>query len=436
MARKPKMKSFRLSLRLVGVLASLPAIGCGYEPAAPSGDAAPAVDASTFFRATQARSPKSIADQWRDLSVRVPGFQSIYYDSDGQLTINSTRLDLTGAERTTVVDWARHYTAAVPYEVSPAINRVPWDYRTLYQHYQTLIMALGTFEWATTTRIDDIRGTIVITVDPISHAQDVRRIAATLGIPNGMVQVDQLGLPKREATVQDFVRPVNGGLQVWFSGIPCTLGLNGYKTDANGWPDTSQPVFTTASHCTDTPGTVTGTAYGQPNAANPIGTEIFQPTVFSGAGCPYSSCQHADVAVAEYLPGVSAGYGKVEKTNIGSLTITGLTSILNTYGALTGQTVWKVGRTTGSSSGTVLATCVDIPPVGIYAGVLCNQSANYNSDGGDSGAPVWVPYSASNPNGTPAIGGVHHSRSGSTRYFSPINQIWYVQSLQGVNFYW
>ena len=179
---------------------------------------------------------------------------------------------------------------------------------------------------------------------------------------------------------------------------------------------------------------MTGTIWGQPTLSSPIGFEIHQAPRIYPPTCPWQYCVYADVAVGEYYAGVSRGYGYVYKTNFGSITITGTTSVVgNTYGALTGQTVHKVGRTTGTSSGTVLATCQDFPQVGGSAAVLCAQTANYNASGGDSGAPVWVPYNPSQPNTTPAVAGIHFGSAGSTRYFSPIGNIW---DAQGYQFYW
>jgi hypothetical protein len=62
---------------------------------------------------------------------------------------------------------------------------------------------------------------------------------------------------------------------------------------------------------------------------------------------------------------------------------------------LVGTRIDKMGRTTGWTWGEVTETCVDIPDwfveyYGPGTSLLCQTEANYNSDPGDSGAPVFT----------------------------------------------
>ena len=69
------------------------------------------------------------------------------------------------------------------------------------------------------------------------------------------------------------------------------------------------------------------------------------------------------------------------------------------------QTVHKVGRTTGWTSGSVTSTCTTF--VSLYAGwpaLPCMGTASYGSAGGDSGGPVF----SLNPDGSAMAMGIHH----------------------------
>jgi hypothetical protein len=139
------------------------------------------------------------------------------------------------------------------------------------------------------------------------------------------------------------------------------------------------------------------------------------------------------VSVVQYDDTISQGYGVVYKTALNSLTITGTYSVgASTYGALTGEIVWKVGATTGTTNGRVTATCVDVRVIN-EPGVLCAQAGTYHADHGDSGSPVYMPYDPGNPNFTPRWVGILFAGDGTTTYHSTWNSIVAAQSYQ---FFW
>lgn len=53
-----------------------------------------------------------------------------------------------------------------------------------------------------------------------------------------------------------------------------------------------------------------------------------------------------------------------------------------------GYFVTKVGRTTGSTAGNIVRTCVDLDFGSVT--LICQFETEYYSEGGDSGAPVYV----------------------------------------------
>jgi hypothetical protein len=370
------------------------------------------------------------------LAQRAPGFAGVYFDEDGRLTINFGSTTFDAAAVAEVVAWVRRVTGRVPDANGPVLRRVGFAYAILDSYYDPLLKAVAALPFLTSSRIDDVRAQIVITVSDIAYAPSIREVASKLGIPPGAVVVEQRDPLHYEQTLQERVRPVYGGLEILSdAGAICSLGLNGYYAG----PDPSRPrVFMTASHC----GGI-GTIWAQNTTGYRIGATvhdavvIFPPSCFSGdVCCPYpEGCQLADESVAEYDDSVSQGYGRVYKTNLNSLTITGTYSVAGpVYGAVNGEVVWKVGRTTGTTNGRVTASCVDFPPAEGHPGKLCQQAANYTSGNGDSGSPVFMPYDPAYPDWTPRTVGIHFGREASgTRYYSPINNISGAQEYQ---FFW
>jgi hypothetical protein len=89
------------------------------------------------------------------------------------------------------------------------------------------------------------------------------------------------------------------------------------------------------------------------------------------------------------------------------------------YAFPVGTTVTKTGWATGTTSGVVTQTCIDINHPISYSGspvrLICQDAADYLSDGGDSGSPVYV-----NWYGMISAAGIHWARNDVTgeRYMS------------------
>jgi hypothetical protein len=198
------------------------------------------------------------------------------------------------------------------------------------------------------------------------------------------------------STIQSSTRPVPGGVQIIFLDLPlayfCTAGFNAYLDGDFG--------FVTNSHCTKTRGAVDGTPYAQGN--DPFGatvaTEIADPAYFTGDPCPNGyQCRYSDSSFAQYNTPSLGSLGKLAKTSsrgplVGSITLkppTSRFSISATASALEGQTVNKIGVTSGWTYGPIVATCVDIAVTGTTNGLLCQNVVRAGSDHGDSGSPVF-----------------------------------------------
>jgi len=192
-------------------------------------------------------------------------------------------------------------------------------------------------------------------------------------------------------TLRDYIRPIEGGLQVRWDGFVCTLGFNAVRQGVSG--------FAMNSHCTTTQGGVDGTEYYQPLnqiAAEFIGIEIADPHYRrNGSGCPRGRiCRYSDSSYAQRDSQAAAVRGYIAKTdtvNTGSLTMVADQFRITSKGPSSlGQTVNKVGRTTGWTQGTVTNRCVNVGVSGTNIVELCQDFVSAGVGGGDSSSPVFA----------------------------------------------
>lgn len=133
----------------------------------------------------------------------------------------------------------------------------------------------------------------------------------------------------------------------------------------------------------------------------------------------------SDATFVELASGVSQNLGKIAKTGLGSINVSHAASyriVDEDTSTTVGETVNKVGRTTGRTEATVTGTCVRYKGLGNRL-LLCQDTASGNSDGGDSGAPVFRITDSPNTNDIELLG-VHHSGGSSVIVFSSIGQIY------------
>src|SRR5262249_27516500 len=91
-------------------------------------------------------------------------------------------------------------------------------------------------------------------------------------------------------------------------------------------------------------------------------------------------------------------FGYLASTNINSLTIDGKFTIIGeTPFPFEGESLSKLGRTTGRTDGQVVDTCVDVNVTNTNVTLLCQDRVDAKSDKGDSGSPVFSWSAASLP---------------------------------------
>jgi hypothetical protein len=276
------------------------------------------------------------------------------------------------------------------------------------------------------TDVDDADNGLTVGVkDGDARARVQRQLAAGV-FPEGAVSIEHMAPIKPEANLRNRHRPLVGGLQIASrrsSSVEslCTLGFNVVRAGVAG--------FVTNSHCTRVRGGVESTVFHQPttfSSGNRVGVETVDRTLFTGGACPATRrCRYSDTAFVKRDSGISAQRGRIAApAAFDTLAWDGTSTyrLVSEGNPIVGDVVRKVGRTTGTTRGDVIATCANINVSGSNITMLCQDEADYTSAGGDSGSPVF-----SNLNSPQQfdsrLRGIHWGGGGGTTVFSPISNI-------------
>jgi hypothetical protein len=350
-----------------------------------------------------------------ELGRTVRGFGGFYLDRGVPVVYLKDGAERGNAGRALAPFLRAHGLAASQLRVLPA----KYDWGQLERWHTRASAGVLAVPGAVFVDADEASNRVLIGVER-GAAANIRGVVARLGIPAAAVVIRETEPIRFAATLRDEVRPIVGGLQINFPGFLCTLGFNAVSGTQNS--------FITNSHCTNTQGGTEGTPYWQPlETVQPtqIGTEVDDPVYQRNIpGCPKGKvCRRSDASRAAYAPGIGFNLGTVAQTtgpNNNSITIAGSFSVTSEGSASTGQTVNKVGRTTGWTRGGVTNTCVNTGVQGSRIVQLCQTFVSAGVGGGDSGSPVFSEPSGSNV----ALLGILWGGSGSTTYvFSPMANI-------------
>jgi hypothetical protein len=347
----------------------------------------------------------------------VPGFGGFFFDSEGRPTVYLKSVAQRGeAERRLAPFLGSQRLTVSSLRVLPA--RYDWDQleRWFTQASTSVLGVSGTVF----VDADESSNRVVLGVERGSGAR-IRGALTRLGVPDAAIIVRETEPIRFAATLRGRVRPAVGGLQInfsdSFSDILCTLGFNAIR---NG-----QRSFITNSHCTLRRGGTEGTRYWQPTQTRVptvIATEASDPLYFRNTnGCPPGfRCRFSDAARAAYASGTTVTLGRIAKTtgvNNGSVTISGSFTITREASASVGQTVGKVGRTSGWTQGRLTRRCVNIHVEGTDIGLICQNLVSARARPGDSGSPVFL------GNTTIALVGVLWGGDSEVFAYSPISNI-------------
>jgi hypothetical protein len=362
-------------------------------------------------------------DEQAALARAVPGFGGLFLDPAGTPTVYLTDPGQRAAAVRALAPIAREHGFSAS---ALRVRKGAFGYAQLAGWFGQASRTALAERGVVYADLDEASNQVTIGVESAEAGGRVQALIRRLGLPDAAVSIREARPVRPVATLRDRVRPVGGGLQINFGNFLCTLGFNALR---NGVAS-----YITASHCTDVQGGVESTKHYQQDhfhANTLIGTEVADPTYFTGGACPANRrCRYSDASRGRYASGVSQTLGRIARTTsrgslTGSLTISGTNPAFTVNGeranSLVGQTVNKIGRTTGWTFGKVVGTCVNTNVSGSNITQLCQTFVNAGVDAGDSGSPVFNWTSGSS---TVRLAGILWGGSGTTQFvFSPMSGI-------------
>jgi hypothetical protein len=331
----------------------------------------------------------SVDEELARMGREVPGFGGLFYDPEGRP--NVYLFDPEGKSASSL--------KSLGTEVR--IRRGDYEFQRLLD-WKVELRPLLSLPGVVFLDVDEARNRVVLGLDSTSRSQsqdrdELERRLLFTSVPREAVVVVETASFEPMVGVQNRFRPASGGIQILFrltatTGGICTLGFNAYLGRVFG--------FVTNSHCTQVEGEVDGAHYYQSFLQDgTIATEIADPGFFTDPPCPPGRrCRYSDSSFAKYDNPRSGVLGKIARPAFGDPTAGPLnlspasarfTIKGRTGSPLTGDVVHKVGRTTGWTYGSVIATCADLRVGGTDITMLCQSLAIAGDDHGDSGSPVF-----------------------------------------------
>lgn len=266
--------------------------------------------------------------------------------------------------------------------------------------------------------VDERANRVVVRVTDLTASTEIGAAVAKLGIPDAAVEVVHSYPAFQQVLLTDKRRPkIENGFSIQFLGSPTTVGVCTLGADASG---PGGDGFITNSHCSYNLQVGTGNSgtvmyQNTYSGGNQVATEAIDPVLFQGGPCPVGKyCRYSDALWARYSSSSFSGGKKIAETTVigsgstmGSLTVARYRSAPISSNVVVGFTVRKTGQTSGTTQGSVHATCVDQvwgDPAISKIVLLCQDEVNAPSKSGDSGSPVYLGFNYSDPNST-----VYHS---------------------------
>lgn len=375
----------------------------------------------------QATEFKTHDDLLLDVANLVPEFGGKFISEDGDiLYVHVTE----GSEET--LD-AEHLKRAIEGSFTTRVTRdrelrlIPAKYsmHQLHEWYTHMQDEVWRNPNVVMTDLQEAENRIEVGVDNVDAVSAIEATVAALGVPNDAILVEvRERLVLESHTLQDRATGgvMEGGYQISSKYEDeqgrtilgnCTLGFNVFRSRGNS----GEAGFINAGHCTEDSwdGGVDHTKFYQPDttdSANLIGKEKIDPPFSSGlTGCPSGKvCRWSDSAFVGFTPG-DWTFGRIAKTgyNRTSVNHDAKFRIVKDIGSISvGDVVSKVGRTTGWTNATVDKTCTIYDyEADLNRHLLCQATAtmrNSKTDGGDSGAPVFIITNSPSTNDVELVG--------------------------------
>jgi hypothetical protein len=336
-------------------------------------------------------------DDWLlKVAQRVPGFAGVYLAEDGELEVMLTdvsrKASAMAAIEPIIADFGR--------PVEGRARKAEFSFEELVAYRNRVLASSKAIEMLTMMDIDERLNRLVVGV---AHAEEIPAMEQeldVLSVPTSGREVGVSRLIDRHQDITETLDTVVGGLLIehYDPGIgECTLGFNALY---NG-----QLAFTTASHCSSTEGALDPVdRWGQHRISRLIGYEHADPPYLPWVyvpGCPaWQRCRRSDVTVGLYEPGVDAVAGYIARTyeTQGSITIdpSNPNWVVHHSGGWRhpplGLDIWMIGSVSGYQEGEIIRTCALTRSITTGNWLVCQAAGDYESDIGDSGAPILAYY--------------------------------------------
>jgi hypothetical protein len=357
---------------------------------------------------------QTLDDVFEEVAAEVPGFGGAFFDEVGDEVMVLTDEAQPGKAADALEKRHKKFHAA------KKIKHARYDYVQLRAWYRPVAQLLGA-GGVNSTDIDEKNNRIRVCVDTSAEVEAVQRhLIDELHIPVNAIAVEQRDPARFTSTLREYIRPLIAGIEIAGpDGGTCTYGFTAYSARY------ATDGFVTASHCSGVFGgpSDNGPMY-QPilSPSNTIGYEKVERAWLAMGGNCIGQCKWSDASFFTFRPGETYTRGKIARpvSPGGSITMIDPPYTITAHGGLSvvGQLVRKVGRTTGETAGMVVETCTDRYITGMPGYMLlCQDTANFLSEGGDSGAPVFEVTSGTN---VTLMGILWGSSSAGYTYFSNI----------------
>ncbi|HEX7168325.1 MAG TPA: hypothetical protein VF230_15200 [Acidimicrobiales bacterium] len=268
------------------------------------------------------------------------------------------------------------------------VRSAAFSFRELKRWHDAVSREALALPGAVSSDVDETSNVVRIgTTDVAGTEARVRAIAEANGVPQRAVVVEHADPVVDQ--LRDRNLPVAGGVEISWIGpkeaalYQCTLGFNAIRAGVLG--------YVTNSHCTLKRASVDSGVHQQPLGGQPIGVEIADPAHLAGGACPVGRyCRYSDSSFHSLRVDAFYDHGRIARPPEGGIAWNGVDTFRITAEAtpLAGETVTKVGRTTGRTSGAVRSTCKTFNVQSANLTMLCQGQADYFSSSGDSGSPV------------------------------------------------
>jgi hypothetical protein len=399
-------RSRKASSALIAV-ALIAASACGDEPpVGPELRTAP-VDVAAILReggqSPVMRGGRGVEDAILELDRETSGVGGMYTDDDGALVVLLTETgDLERARRGLEAKPNLRGVLQGRGGAARSLRSQVADYRftELVSYHDAVVGWASEIPGMLSVDADERRNRVVIGVSHPSARGTVQRRVRDLGLPVSAFEFRTVTELREAASIRDHFRPTAAGMQIrvryntafnlWTT---CTMGFN-VKDDAD------VRFALTAAHCAVDGGT--GSTYYVSNPAegstsNRIGYVEHLPPTWS---CSGGTCRHSDALLLRYYATVASPARMVHPSSSGGTSSAGtlnrntsddVWTIGPAFGVgvppyFVGDTLHKVGRTTGWTTGPVTATCETWFNEGVFN--VCQDRLFAYVDFGDSGGPV------------------------------------------------